>query len=142
MNRPNFETCRLEEYQGGEASRVKEDTLSVGGLYTVLFSLTSPRFRRQTMKCPGAVVDIDMQDNGLVYTVRFNLLDSRGEPALLRNNPFYDGYLLARSGHNDTANIGYFREDGNSPARRQPFAEASADEEELPAVPEYELVAA
>lgn len=142
MSKPEYTTCGLEEYRNGEAGRVREGKLSLNGLYTVFFALEPQISRGEAVKCPGQVIDISTHDNGVFHIVKSNLLDSSGKPALHRDDPFYEGYLLAEGARNEFANIGYFREEDENPASQEVPTKASVDEGVISIVSESERIAA
>jgi hypothetical protein len=53
--------CSLAEYTRGEADRVRESELSVGGLYTVMFSLRRPR-RPVAVRYPAKIADLAVEE--------------------------------------------------------------------------------
>ncbi|MDB5175503.1 MAG: hypothetical protein JWM81_361 [Candidatus Saccharibacteria bacterium] len=64
--------CPVEEYTSGEAERVRESELSVGGLYMVMFALHQPRLP-VAVRYPAVITDLAV---GCSNDVGFITLDN------------------------------------------------------------------
>lgn len=113
MSNGPFELFDIKEYNAGVEDRVREQDLmeqdlSTSGLYTVMFGLKALRAKGQAAQCASLVTGIELQNDGLLYEVKFSLLDSDLQPVKDMRNAFWNGYLLSKGANDKPVNTGYF----------------------------------